>query len=431
MTISPIHQTSEGAHLQGISPHSVIGKLQQEMSRVCKLFPQDLEGFKQGLETLSQKGNELMGTELNNSSITPMSLNSMIEALDQTFQNDQMSSQGSLYQAIAKAYQTFLSLIVYRSCVEKQTITLEQTQKNLDVLASYLNTSSTRYPAASFHQEYSKQLIHVLNLSPSSLSKNMLSSDSLEGVIQSMKALMHQEPQEQMWVVAVYELKCKSASIRSLEQFKQVIDPIKSSFEEKGSHYTLGLASVYEDLIKSSHTSTEVKQAAIEGLMDLSCLYDKQLFKSVRKGMSEEELKQVTAALIKSYDRYALTRTLIPELVKELKSHTLYAPIVSTYLDTQEMKEKIHQSMKQVEMEQQEFSKEKKELKAFINELEQFIQPTRDIYTQEEIDERQVEVKKAIAELIDARAESFELDEIIESIQNTLHSLRVFLRELS
>ncbi|MGR3911789.1 MAG: hypothetical protein QRY71_00545 [Candidatus Rhabdochlamydia sp.] len=450
MLISAMSKLSISNTIQGTSPQSIVEELNHDVKEICTVLTPDQKFFPQGLDHLYQKGSELVAAEVKNQPLINNSLISIIHTLDQS------EHWSAAQESLAKVCRIFLELSWYKLCVEKQPVSLEFKKNLLPLLSGDIKALSTDTLGAEFEYQCAMQVVKLLRSLPlqglSSLDKS--SSDLFKEVTEGVKTLTQKtgDNQVEAWYPEVQQLRWRAATIRSLDDFNHIITPVKAHFQEKGHQFTLGLVLIYKDLLKNKDVSSEVKAQIADELVELIHLQDKDFFpafgekgigrtasakldketkerieKDETKAIKSEEFNQIALDLMKKHDRYHVTHQLIQELVQDLrvnKSDTDFD--LDGYIKTSKVKERITQLIKQYQTDVAATKDKRIELKLFINELEQFIQPTRDIYTKEEMDARAEEVTAAQRELEDARAENMDFEVAYECLEQKIQALKNF-----
>ncbi|CAM0117842.1 hypothetical protein [Rhabdochlamydiaceae symbiont of Dictyostelium giganteum] len=452
MLISAMSKLSISNTIQGTSPQSIVEELNHDVKEICTVLTPDQKFFPQGLDHLYQKGTQIIAAEVKNQPLVNSSIVSTLNTLDE------QGGWTTLQEGVAKVCRIFLELTWYRSFVEKQPVSLEFKGSLLPLLSGDVKDFSTATFSADFEYKCSLQAIKLLRslASQGFSSLGNSPSDTFTQLTEEVKTLAQKIGSDKVeaWYLEVHQLRWRAATIRSLDDFNHIITPVKAHFQEKGHQFTLGLVSIYKDLLKNKDVSSEVKAQIADELVELIHLQDKDFFpafgekgigrtasakldketkerieKDETKAIKPEEFKQIALDLIKKHDRYHFTQVLIQELVQDLRVNKSDASFdLDGYINTSKIKERITQLIKQYEAEVTSTQEKRVELKLFINELEQFIQPTRDIYTKEEMDARAEEVKSAGEELQDARAENMDFEVVCESLEYGLQALRNFLR---
>ncbi|MGR3912017.1 MAG: hypothetical protein QRY71_01735 [Candidatus Rhabdochlamydia sp.] len=325
MTTSPINNIHISSTIMSASSEDIIQELHNTIKALCHLLTENQEAFNKGLEKLYQKGADLIDREVTNRSFTPMDLTQIFTQLDQTLPWGPIKLQDSIHKTLAKTYRIFLELTWYRACLERRSISLKMT-KNLQLIVSgSAGALPITHLSTCFEYKCFQQAAKLLRRSETLLSHYTQEPPLLEtsfiNVTESLKNTAHKigSVWAHSWYLPVHQLRWRAETIRSLNDFNQIIAPIQSYFQEQGYFFTLCLATVYADLIKNPQIIDEVKVAAAKGLTHLAELRDTQFMAPLVQDIYDTTPILRIAHLIKEKDRYFLTRSLIKELIMELK----------------------------------------------------------------------------------------------------------------
>ncbi|CAM0116860.1 hypothetical protein [Rhabdochlamydiaceae symbiont of Dictyostelium giganteum] len=435
MTISIMNRPSISPTLAGVPSESIAHELENDVKTVCSLLPSDPDAFQQGVEALYTKGRELILAEMNNAPLTKASFASVIKTLHQHIEWDKIPYQDTLYKTVLKTYQIFLDLTWYRAVLERRHETLDCAETVLSKISTQIETLPQVSHATAFVYNCCKEALNYLHPTDSMLLRhqdkviktlNSTPSNTFLEMIKHFKTISDDTGNDWInsWYLTIQPMLWRALTIQSASDFNQIVTPLQPELIEEGHSSTLGLVNLYTNLIQKPHLSNDVKQLAINGLTELASLTDPNLPSSVIPRMDRNTSQARLAQLIKEKDRYYQTKEFIKQSLRELKTGGNIDGLNFTDC-LNALKDSHIETLASIQKISCNLSQEKKDNKAFINELEQRLEPTRGEYiTKKENDGSFTLLEDATAfqEVLEVKPEG-EVQQRFEQIIQAMHEL--------
>jgi len=418
----------------------------------------DMVTAKENTNDLYQIGIKLVHAEAENTPYFKDIVSPVVIELNKVVTLNTLQHQREIHLPLSKAHRVFSDLIWFQCSKQRSLPVFTETR---DELISATKKITKTFPGEVYLKfEYSCARQAAKCLTPSENIWNKYIDHALEigsnaeslsffGTLKSAKDLLAEAEKDWVkeWYPDVQYLRWVSIQVKNKSDFETIIEPQVNPFGEKGKKRSICLAVVCIELIEKQGVSIEVKEKAVDCLIELYKREDtdrmSRFLNRVEKSAEKHKMvrlllnKAMMKKMIEKEDRYYLTRKLIISYIEEIAKNSdnkqFVEKLKNELLDKNNIKEinkkDLSSKSENISKTKNELLTKKKENILSLNDAREDLKPQRG--EDELTDSQRKEIEDEIQEIEKENHKINEEIEYIDCLNEAIDCLSDVLNELN